>query len=210
MRQTRVLVVDDDPEMRRVYHRFFASDAARSFSAAIVGNGAQALRLLKKGPSDLAVLDWRLPGISGVSLAKALRASAYTRGMGILMVTGCASGDDTMLALEAGVDDYIVKPFDEGVLRSRLVNLARRREFGVDLKSLAAPLTSLEGGILDAFLNRAAGAPTRAELCLELWGGDAKHWGPTLDAGLAALHQKLGPCAQFQIRPRPDADSARA
>ena len=128
MKRQRVLVVEDEAEVREVYRRLFGRLKAEGFTVVIVPDGEQALGVLMHEPVDIVLLDWALPGISGASLAKALRSHARTRGIGILMVTALASPDETVAALESGADDHLAKPFDEKVLLARLHSLVRRRE----------------------------------------------------------------------------------
>lgn len=204
MGRASVLAVEDDPGMRQFYRQFFAHPGAWDFSATIVGDGIQALGVLRSKPVDIMILDWNLPGISGTSLAKALRENEKTRALGILIVSARKTGEDTLQALKAGADDYLSKPFDENVLMARLHGLAKRRELGLDIRpeSLSVPLTVLERNILQAFLRRGEGTLTRRELCRELWGQEEQErWTMVVDAGLASLLRKLGPkwAARFQI-----------
>ena len=94
----------------------------------IVADGERALAILEREPVDLLVLDWCLPGLSGETLLKAMRAHPQTRSVGVLIVTGKASLTDELTALDSGADDHLAKPFDEAVLQARLRSLARRRE----------------------------------------------------------------------------------
>ncbi|MDE2144293.1 MAG: response regulator transcription factor [Elusimicrobia bacterium] len=208
----RVLVVEDDAGQRESYRRFFER-RPEEFSASIVPDGERALDILRREPVDLAILDWALPGISGASLAKALRAHAATRAVGILMVTGNSSPAETVFALESGSDDYLVKPFDWNVLLARLRSLARRSDmtlgarltksdpglaldFDADrltLDGVAVHLTRKEMGLLRVFLSRPGLLHSQAYLWEAVWGCESDRWEHTLNVTLSALRGKLGP-----------------
>ncbi|OGR49872.1 MAG: hypothetical protein A2X40_11185 [Elusimicrobia bacterium GWC2_65_9] len=213
MERQRVLAVDDDEEMRRFYERFFLCLQNEGFTATVVPDAEQALGLLALDPVDIVVLDWGLPGISGAGLAKALRASAKTRSVGILMVTGRSSPAETVLALESGADDHLAKPFDEKVLLARLRSLARRRALtfdshlvsrfpGLELDQEAdllrvdgrlVRLTPKEMCLFKIFLRRPNMLHSRVYLWEAAWGYEAERWDHLIDATISSLRRKLGP-----------------
>ena len=212
MERQRVLAVDDDEEMRRFYERFFLALRNEGFTATVVPDAEQALGLLALDPVDIVVLDWSLPGISGAGLAKALRASAKTRSVGILMVTGRSSPAETVLALESGADDHLAKPFDEKVLLARLYSLARRRALtfdshlasrfpGLELDEEAdrlrvdgrrTRLTRKEMDLLKIFLQRPNVRHAHTYLWDAVWGYESDIWDHVLMVTLSSLRKKLG------------------
>jgi DNA-binding response OmpR family regulator len=117
---TRLLVVDDDPSVRAMLREYLEGHA---FAVAEAGSGAQMRECLERELPDAVLLDIRLPGEDGLSLAKYLR-ERYD--LGIIMVT--ASGDviDRVVGLEVGADDYIAKPFDPRELLARVKSVLRR------------------------------------------------------------------------------------
>jgi DNA-binding response OmpR family regulator len=117
---TRLLVVDDDPSVRSMLREYLESHA---FAVAEAGSGAQMRECLERELPDAVLLDIRLPGEDGLSLAKYLR-ERYD--LAIIMVT--ASGDviDRVVGLELGADDYIAKPFDPRELLARVKSVLRR------------------------------------------------------------------------------------
>jgi DNA-binding response OmpR family regulator len=211
-KRQRVLVVDDDPALREAYREFFVETHVDEFRATLVADADQALAVIGKEPVDVVVLDWNLPGLPGAALAKALRSSAKTREIGIIMVTVRDSNADSVRALQAGADDYLSKPFDWDVLLARLRSLSRRRElsFGGRLTEMFPGLEfdpGADGPVLDGRLVRLA--PKELELfgifvsrpgithsCSFLWeaawGYESANWAHTLKAAISALRRKLG------------------
>ena len=117
---TRLLIVDDDPSVRSMLREYLED---HDFNVAEAGGGAQMRECIERELPDAVLLDIRLPGEDGLSLAKYLR-ERYD--LGIIMVT--ASGDviDRVVGLEVGADDYIAKPFDPRELLARVKSVLRR------------------------------------------------------------------------------------
>lgn len=115
-----ILVVDDDQKIRGLLGRFLSSNGFRVTEAA----DAAAARAFMRGLSfDLVLLDVMMPGECGLSLARDLK---LTRPVPICMLTALAEAQDRISGLEAGVDDYVSKPFDPRELLLRLRNILRR------------------------------------------------------------------------------------
>ena len=211
-KRRRVLIVEDDEELVSAYRRFFEKHHADEFAATYAADGEQALGTLQHEPVDVVILDWGLPGISGASLAKALRANAKTRSLGILMVTARSAVGETVFALEAGADDLLGKPFDWNELLARLRSLARRSELtlerhltkdfpGLELDLDAdrltvdgrvTRLTPKEMGLLKVFLSRPVMLHAAAYLWQSVWGYESEGWERTLTVTLSSLRGKLG------------------
>jgi len=112
-----VLVVEDEPQIQElvavnlehVGHQVLRASSAEEAEAAI-----------RAALPDVLVLDWMLPGESGLSLARRLRADARTRDLPILMLTARAMEQDKISGLEAGADDYLTKPFSPKELAARI------------------------------------------------------------------------------------------
>jgi DNA-binding response OmpR family regulator len=119
----RVLVVDDEPDVCRLLT--FSLEQA-GFEVGSASTGAEALLSIGRKPPAVIVLDVGLPDLSGVELCRRVRADTELADIGIVMLTALGSREDRIVGLEAGADDYVVKPFDvqEVVLRVRA--LARR------------------------------------------------------------------------------------
>lgn len=209
----RVLVVEDDPEMRDVYKRFFDAWTDEGFVAEIVADGEKALEVMARRPVDLLVVDWRLPGLPGPSLVSALRAHPRTRSVGVLMVSGRTRLEDELAALEAGSDDYLSKPVDERRLLARLRSLRRRRELAfsrrsaerhpglsydphagrVEVDGVPVRLTPKELDLLGVFLHRPDALLPASFLWEYAWGYESENWTHVLAATLSSLRRKLGP-----------------
>lgn len=122
---TRVLLVDDDPELLASLQELLQS---AGFEVIAATNGLEAMRFVEELPPDAAVLDVVMPGSSGFDLLRELRGHPATAHIPILFVSGLASGRDRIRGLAAGADDYLVKPFEPEELLLRLSKLLSRRE----------------------------------------------------------------------------------
>src|SRR5579883_3407568 len=117
----KVLLVEDDSELCDVLGHTLTS---RGFIVKAVKDGHSALEHLKVNKYDVIVLDWMMPGVSGIDVCRQLRSNGNRTP--ILMLTARTSDDDTEHGLDAGGDDYLTKPFENKVLAARLRALLRR------------------------------------------------------------------------------------
>lgn len=115
-----VLVVDDDPELRKLLHQFLEGAGLRPLMAA---GGVEMRRHLQEGRIDLVVLDVMLPGEGGLDLLRWLRE--HTK-VPVIMVTALSAPIDRVVGLEIGADDYVVKPFEPRELLARIRAVLRR------------------------------------------------------------------------------------
>jgi two-component system phosphate regulon response regulator PhoB len=220
----RVLVVEDERDVRDLMGLHLNREGLEVVS---VENGEEGLRLLTDSRSrcfDLLVLDWMLPGLSGLEICKRLRHSSQAteeiRRIPILMVTARADTTDIILGLEMGADDYITKPFELPVFLARVRALLRRAEIASE--AARAPEKKVEiAGLsinMDAYEVRCAGEPielTPSEFRLltamtenrgrvlsrdrliELVQGQGVAVGDrTIDTHVFGLRKKLGPCSE--------------
>ena len=112
-----ILIVEDEPAIQEL----LAFNVMRAgLQAVCVGDADSAWEQIQNRAPDLILLDWMLPGTSGVALAKQLRADARTRDIPIIMLTARSEERDKVLGLESGADDYITKPFDPLELEARI------------------------------------------------------------------------------------------
>lgn len=117
----KVLLVEDDEDLSEVLKHTLDT---RGFTVQAVRDGQSALDLLRVNHYDVIVLDWMMPGLSGIDVLRRLRSSGNKSP--ILMLTAKTSDDDTETGLDAGADDYLTKPFENKVLAARLRALLRR------------------------------------------------------------------------------------
>lgn len=119
----RILVVEDEPSIAEL---IAINLTHAGFQVEKVMQTELALSLMKDSLPDLLILDWMLPGKSGVQFSKELRANDRTRGLPILMLTAKSEESDKVMGLDSGADDYVTKPFSPKELVARVKALLRR------------------------------------------------------------------------------------
>jgi two-component system response regulator MprA len=198
----RVLVVDDDPPTRRMLERTLR---AEGYAVTLAPDGGAALVAAERAAPDVIVLDVGLPAIDGLSVCRRLRSKGLPTP--ILMLTARDAVSDRVAGLEAGADDYLVKPFAAAELIARLRALTRRHGDGgpllayadltLDAESRTAhrggrpiELTRREADLL-ALLLRESGRTVTRELALaEIWSSAAEP--NVVDRYVTRLRAKLG------------------
>jgi len=133
MGDVHILVVDDELEVREMIRDYLVGNG---YAVSAVAGGAEMRRVLSERPANLVILDLRMPGEDGLSLARYLREQGQ---IGIIMVTASTEVVDRVVGLELGADDYISKPFDPRELLARVRSVLRRTELmSGDHKPVAA------------------------------------------------------------------------
>ena len=205
-----VLVVEDEPDIRRLIVLHLERDGFRCRTAA---NGPDALREVKAAAPDLVVLDLMLPELDGLEVCRRLRSDASTAGVPIIMLTAKSDEVDRVVGLEVGADDYVGKPFSpkELVARVRAVLRRSRPDHGpralsvgpvaldparhaVTLHGRAVELTPKEFDLLHALLDAAGRVLSREHLLNHVWGyarADEIE-SRTVDVHVRRLRAKLG------------------
>lgn len=120
----KFLIVDDSSTIRRIVINMLTKLGYSEFMEA--ANGREAVDCLAAKPADVVITDWNMPEMSGVDLVKAIRALPATKSIPVLMVTTNAAKEDILYALEAGVNDYMVKPFTPDTLREKIQGVIGR------------------------------------------------------------------------------------
>jgi two-component system response regulator MprA len=123
VRDKRILVVDDEPSLRASLERALRLDGS---AVELAGDGLEALAALSEGPYDAVVLDVAMPDVDGLEVCRRLRDAGDDTP--VLMLTARDAVDDRVAGLDAGADDYLVKPFALRELKARLRALLRRLE----------------------------------------------------------------------------------
>ena len=120
----KVLVVDDFSTMRRIVKNLLRDLGFTNIQEADDGNTA--LPMLQGGDFDFVVTDWNMPGMQGIDLLKAIRADASLAHIPVLLITAEAKKEQIVMAAQAGVNGYIVKPFTAGTLKTKLDKIFER------------------------------------------------------------------------------------
>jgi len=204
-----ILVVEDEPailELIAVNLNFAGYRVLRAV------DGSQAQSVINAELPDLILLDWMLPGASGLSVARKLRSDARTRPVPIIMLTAKGAEEDKVQGLEAGADDYITKPFSPKELLARIKAVLRRRApeltddvidvHGLRLEPATHRLTSngqqlaigpTEFRLLHFFMAHPERVYTRAQLLDQVWGDHVFLEERTVDVHILRLRRALEP-----------------
>ncbi len=204
----RVLVVEDEPAIAELVSVNLRHNGLRPVWAA---DGDAAQRELDAVLPDVILLDWMLPGQSGVALARKWRASARTKGIPILMLTARGDEPDKVAGLDAGADDYITKPFSTQELLARIRAVLRRRapEQASDTVTIgellldAATHRVSRGGealkvgptefkLLHYFMKHPERVHSRSQLLDKVWGDHVFIEERTVDVHVKRLREALG------------------
>ncbi|MGN6120686.1 MAG: chemotaxis response regulator CheY [Rhodanobacter sp.] len=122
----KILVVDDFSTMRRIVRNLLVELGFSNPLIQEADDGENAIAMLRSQPFDLVVTDWNMPNMTGIDLLKAIRAEASLKGLPVLMVTAENNRDQIIAAAQAGVNGYIVKPFNAVTLKEKLTKIFER------------------------------------------------------------------------------------
>jgi len=114
----KILIVDDFSTMRRIVRNILKQLSFNNVDEA--EDGDVALEKLKQGGYDFVITDWNMPNMTGLELLRAIRSDAQLKDMPVLLITAEAEKENVVLAAQAGVNDYIVKPFTGEVLQQKI------------------------------------------------------------------------------------------
>ncbi len=200
----RILVVDDEPAVRASLDRALR---VAGYDVALAPDGAAALDVLAVGGQDAVVLDVAMPGVDGLEVCRRMRAGGDRTA--VLMLTARDAVDDRVAGLDAGADDYLVKPFALRELQARLRALLRRTEAGeAEVLSFAdlvmdvpahvvrrgareVELTRTEWALLQLLLEHPGQVLTRSTIFERVWGYDFGATSNTLGVYVGYLRRKL-------------------
>lgn len=204
---TAVLVVDDEAPIQRALS---ANLKVRDYDVLLASTGEQALQLAARHHPDVVILDLGLPGIDGIEVVRGLRGWTSVP---IIILSARGSEQDKVIALDAGADDYVSKPFGMAELLARLGAALRRsspatespmiatEDFSIDLAARrvtgrdgeAIRLTPTEWGVLEVLVRNAGRLVTHRHLLREVWGPAYGEESNYLRVHMANLRRKLEP-----------------
>lgn len=202
-----VLVVDDEPDIREVIR--FALEGA-SFRVLEAGHADEARKLINSEQPDLILLDWMLPGRSGLELAQQLKQNPKTRSTPIIMVSARGEEEDRVKGLDTGADDYITKPFSPREMIARVNAVLRRSKAdeladqieigGLTIDNISHRVTAngkrvdiapTEYRLLHFFMTHADRAFSRSQLLDQVWGDQVYVEERTVDVHVRRLRKAL-------------------
>lgn len=204
-----VLVVEDEPAIQEL----IAFNLKQAGHIVVAAQSAElAGRMIKHAIPDLILLDWMLPGMSGIDFARKLKSETYTKAIPVIMLTARGEEQDKIKGLETGADDYVTKPFSPRELNARIKAVLRRRA-----PQMTDELVEMGGLALDPVTHRVTGggAPlelgptefrllhflmthpervhTRAQLLDSVWGNQVYVEERTVDVHIRRLRRALEP-----------------
>ncbi len=207
--QKRILIIEDEPAIRDMVAFALGKDGMHCMPA---GDAREAELAIAGQVPDLILLDWMLPGTSGLELARRLRRNESTREIPIIMLTARGEEMDRVNGLDAGVDDYVVKPFSTRELIARIKAVLRRSQGDDGNGSIALGELRIDGAahrvyargeavsigpteyrLLHFFMTHAERVYSRAQVLDHVWGGSVYVEERTVDVHIRRLRKLLEP-----------------
>jgi two-component system response regulator MprA len=199
----RILVIEDEDRIRQFLQRGLTYE---NYRVDVAGDGPTGLALARENPPDVVILDWMLPGMDGLEVCRRLRAAGPVP---ILMLTAKDTVGDRVIGLDAGADDYLVKPFAFDELLARIRALLRRAaptqpevlhfsDLSLDTGTRQAfrgeraiDLTAKEYELLELFMRHPRQVLTREVIFDRVWGYDFGGESNIIEVYVRYLRQKL-------------------
>ncbi len=210
-----ILLIEDEPAIQEL---IIANLARAGHTVIKASDGETALRIVRDALPDLILLDWMLPGVSGIELARRLRNDERTRMIPIIMLTARSDEADKVAGLEIGADDYITKPFSPRELVARIKAVLRRRapqvtDDAVEIGGLrldpathrvSAGTTTLNLGptefrLLHFLMTHPERVHSRAQLLNQVWGDHVFVEERTVDVHIRRLRCALEPTSHDRL-----------
>jgi two-component system phosphate regulon response regulator PhoB len=206
----KILIVEDEAAIRQMLSMVLTQEGYNSLEVANVG---AAFEMLENLTPDLILLDWMMPGLSGLEFTRRLKKTPNTRSIPIILLTAKSEEEDKVTALDAGADDYITKPFSTPELIARIRALLRRSDpdseasdtlktaaLRLELKSRRAfcgnerlTLSPLEFKLLHFFMSHPGRVYSRNQLLDQVWGTNTFIEDRTVDVHIRRLRKILEP-----------------
>ena len=203
----RILIVDDEPAIRAMLSLTLREAGYECIEAE---DSTQAQARILADPPDLILLDWMMPGVSGVEFARRLRREQLTRRIPIIMLTARTEEEDKVRGLDTGADDYITKPFSTRELTARIKALLRRTaphdtDVPVEIEGLRLDPAShrvhvgqqeielgpTEFRLLHFFMAHPERVHSRERLLNDVWGNNVYIEERTIDVHIRRLRKAL-------------------
>ena len=209
MNVATILVVEDEPDIQEL----IAYNLEKAGHEAVrAGTAEQALDLVREALPHLIIIDWMLPGMSGIDLARSLKANKRSESIPLIMVTARGSEQDTLAGLDIGADDYMTKPFSPRELNARVKAVLRRRApqvtddsvevEGLRLDPISHRVTAFDKSmvlgptefrLLHFFMTHPDRVYSRAQLLDNVWGDHVFVEERTVDVHIRRLRKALEP-----------------
>ena len=203
----KILLVEDDKALQKLIVYNFQKEG---FNIETVSDGEEALYFIKENYPDLILLDWMLPNMSGIEIARQLKLNKKSISIPIIMLTAKSEEQDKLRAFEIGADDYITKPFSIAELLARtkailkrlksqqetvvlsfqdiFINIEKRR---VNRGKRSVKLGPIEYKLLELFVSRPGRVYERSQLLDIIWGKDIYVEERTVDVHIGRLRKAL-------------------
>ena len=209
-----ILVVEDEPDIRELLD---FSISRSGFSVIEAETAEDALKVLDRGTPELIIIDWMLPGMDGIDLAKQLRSDELTKDLPIIMLTARGEEADKLRSFEVGIDDYVTKPFSPKELVARIKALLRRTGNSEDntltaagikldlsshrlyINDNAVTIGPTEFKLLELFMRYPNRAFDRSQLLDRVWGRSVYVEERTVDVHVLRLRKVLKPSGRDHI-----------
>lgn len=211
----RILAVDDEPAVGEML-RFILEN--EGFQTDFAEDAAQALSMIRKAHPDLILLDWMLPGMSGIELAERLKGSSETSSIPIIMLTAKGEENDKVQGLDIGAEDYVTKPFSARELLARVRSILRRvspllggsalecnglvldpASHRVTVDRETVDLGPTEFRLLHFFMAHRERVFSRSQLLDRVWGVNVYIEERTVDVHIRRLRKALAPWGKQQL-----------
>ncbi len=207
MAKKTILVVDDEQSIRDM---LTLALELNGYDCLLAENASEANDLIVNKRPDLVLLDWMMPGISGIELARRLRRDSNTKSIPVIMITAKSAQSNKIDGLETGVDDYVTKPFSTMELLARIKTVLRRSQQGdhehtlfykglvldplahrVSANGNAINLGPTEYRLLHFFMSHPERVFSREQLLDNVWGADVYIDNRTVDVHIRRLRKAL-------------------
>ncbi len=211
----KILIVEDEPAMVELLRYNLESEG---FDVVSAHDGEEGLLALEEEQPDLLLLDWMLPGVSGIEICRRVRRDAKQAGLPVIMITARGEEQDRVRGLDVGADDYVSKPFSPAELLARIRALLRRRNPDVGAEKLNVSDVELDlvayrvrrGGrelhlgptefkLLRYFMERAGRVLTRDQLLDGVWGQNVYVEDRTVDVHIRRLRKALNEAGEADL-----------